>query len=282
MWSPHLVKAGLQEMIPDRLIRKGEAIAVGKSRKKGRIRLMYAVDLYLDELESEVTRLEEEDSPPQELDEEEWNGFSDTDVAQDQQQHVDMGQGSVNLEQAMKEQTSSLEAFEEVLEVFQNIAEDCRLRIGKIPFTTTEAELEGFLSGCEVKTISILPGKKSDGLAFALVSLWNADEAKKAMSELSGKELLGRKVSVRRAQSTKYMLAAEVARKKRKSLIEMRRAGGIVDKTTFTGAHAEARSISEGQVENALLKIERWCDLWLSGKIPEDQWQTFDDCLDLE
>ena len=277
-WSPHLVKAELQEIIPERLIKKGEANAVGRCRKKGRIRLLYAVDLYLDELESEVTGFKEEDSPPQEPYEEEWNGFSEIDIAQHQ---PDVRQGSVNLEQARRGQTRSLETFEEGLEVYQTTAEDCRLRIGNIALKTTEAELAEFLSDYGVRTICILPGKKSEGLASALLSLWNADEAKKAMSELSGKELLGRKISVCRARGMEYLPTAEIARKKRKSLIKMSRAGALEDEATLTGAHAEARNISEAQVENALLKIEQWCDLWLSGRIPEDQWHTLDDCLDL-
>jgi hypothetical protein len=35
-----------------------------------------------------------------------------------------------------------------------------------------------------------------------------------------------------------------------------------------------ARKVSE-----ALAKMEQRCDLWLSRKIAEDQWHTFEDCL---
>jgi hypothetical protein len=41
----------------------------------------------------------------------------------------------------------------------------------------------------------------------------------------------------------------------------------------------KVRKVSEVQGENALLQIEEWCDLWLSGKIAEEQWHSFEDCF---
>lgn len=39
-------------------------------------------------------------------------------------------------------------------------------------------------------------------------------------------------------------------------------------------------TVSEQMVDRALLKIEQWCDSWLSGHVPETDWYTFKDCLD--
>jgi hypothetical protein len=41
------------------------------------------------------------------------------------------------------------------------------------------------------------------------------------------------------------------------------------------------REASEVQIENALSKIELWCDLRLSGQMAEEQWHMFEDCMGL-
>ena len=138
-----------------------------------------------------------------------------------------------------------MEAFEEVLAVYRNTSDDCRLHVGNLALTTTEAELEGFFSGYHVKTISIMPGKKRNGLAYAL-SVWNATEARKAISELSGEELRGRKLSIHRARGTEHTPTAMVAREKRESPLKMRREQE--EKASLRCADNEARRISEAQV----------------------------------
>ena len=281
MWRPLQVETGLQEIIPERFLKEGVALAGDKTRKKRQISLIFAVHSYLDELELDVTGFGEDAVQSPELDEEEWNGFSDTDVAQDQQQQANAGQGAAHLERVMKEQVSSLDAFEEVLDVYRNTTEDCRLRIRNLALATTEAELEAFFSSYGVKTVSILPSKRKNGVACALISLWDAAEAQKATSELSGKELLGCRVSVS-FNSGKKMPTVKVARKRRKLLIKSREERALEDKTGLISADAEARRISGARVENAVVKMEQWCDLWIGGKIHKDQWHTFSDCLDRE
>ena len=45
---------------------------------------------------------------------------------------------------------------------------------------------------------------------------------------------------------------------------------------------AETRVETETLTERALRKMNQWCDLWLKGDLKgEDDWKTFDDCLDL-
>lgn len=78
---------------------------------------------------------------------------------------------------------------------------EARLYIGNLAHAATEKELGMFFSGYTAANFGLPKNprtKKSVGYAFA--DLANTTEAQTAISELSGKEILGRKVSVQFAQ----------------------------------------------------------------------------------
>jgi RNA recognition motif-containing protein len=87
----------------------------------------------------------------------------------------------------MDEQSSNIKALEKTLAN----AEDCRLWIGNLDPTATAVELEGFFSGYNVESITFPPKRKRIRQRYGFVILKNADEAGRAMCELSRQLLLG-------------------------------------------------------------------------------------------
>lgn len=80
-------------------------------------------------------------------------------------------------------------------------AEGRRLYIGNLAYATTEAELKQFFSGYDVESTSIpVNPRTSRPVGYAFVDLKKADDAQKAIEELSGKDILERKVSVQLAR----------------------------------------------------------------------------------
>ena len=86
-------------------------------------------------------------------------------------------------------------------ETSASVAEGRRLYIGNLGYATTEAVLKQFFSGYDVKSTSIhvCRRKNSPARYYAFVELKSAKEADKAINELSGNDILERKVSVRLA-----------------------------------------------------------------------------------
>jgi hypothetical protein len=203
---------------------------------------------------SERDEPEEDTIPLTELTEDEWNGIAEE----------------------IEEQSRNMKAFKEVLAC----AEERRLYIGNLAPTATGSDLEAFFSGYEVESMTFPLKKGIFRRSFGFLNLKNADEAESAISELSGKELLGRTITIELVNDS--LSEAMAVRKEREARAETGRDYRLQDKVEGNLASDSARTISEAQVENALSKIEQWCDLWLSGSIAEDQWHTFEDCLDLE
>ena len=85
--------------------------------------------------------------------------------------------------------------------ILASAAEGRRLYIGNLALETTEAELETFFCGHGVEStaIPVNQGTKHAG-GYAFVNLKSADKAQNAIVELSGKDILGRKVAVRLAR----------------------------------------------------------------------------------
>ncbi|RMZ75829.1 hypothetical protein DV737_g5108, partial [Chaetothyriales sp. CBS 132003] len=80
-------------------------------------------------------------------------------------------------------------------------AEGRRLYIGNLAYATTEAELRQFFSGYDVESTSIpVNPRTSRPVGYAFVDLKSADAADKAIADLSGKDILERKVSVQLAR----------------------------------------------------------------------------------
>lgn len=92
-----------------------------------------------------------------------------------------------------------------------------------------------------------------------------------AISNLSREHLLGHSITIDIASDTE---SARLAAEKERS------PGG-------SGVGQWAPGLGWGnlagdmacKVSEALAKMEQRCDLWLSRKIAEDQWHTFEDCL---
>ncbi|KIW26999.1 uncharacterized protein PV07_06781 [Cladophialophora immunda] len=85
--------------------------------------------------------------------------------------------------------------------VLASAAEGRRLYIGNLAYATTEAELKQFFSGYDVESTSIPVNPRTNRpVGYAFVDLKTAEEAEKAIEELSGKEILERKVSVQVAR----------------------------------------------------------------------------------
>jgi len=75
------------------------------------------------------------------------------------------------------------------------------LYIGNLAYATTEGELKEFFKDYKVETTSIPVNPRTNRpVGYAFVDLETAAEAEKAISELSGKEILERKVSVQLAR----------------------------------------------------------------------------------
>ncbi|KIX97990.1 uncharacterized protein Z520_06069 [Fonsecaea multimorphosa CBS 102226] len=105
--------------------------------------------------------------------------------------------------------------------VLASAAEGRRLYIGNLAYATTEAELKQFFSGYDVESTSIPVNPRTNRpVGYAFVDLKSAEEAEKAIENLSGKEILERKVSVQVArkpdQATTPEGAAEGADAERK------------------------------------------------------------------
>ncbi|KAF3344275.1 Putative aspartic-type endopeptidase OPSB [Verticillium dahliae VDG2] len=80
--------------------------------------------------------------------------------------------------------------------VLASAAEGRRLYIGNLAYATTEGELKEFFKGYLVESVSIPKNPRTDRpVGYAFVDLSTPTEAERAISELSGKEILERKVS---------------------------------------------------------------------------------------
>ncbi|CCE31962.1 related to single-stranded TG1-3 binding protein [Claviceps purpurea 20.1] len=89
-------------------------------------------------------------------------------------------------------------------------AEGRRLYIGNLAYATTEGELKDFFKSYLVESVSIPKNPRTDRpVGYAFVDLSTPSEAERAIAELSGKDVLERKVSVQLAR--KPETAAEKA-----------------------------------------------------------------------
>lgn len=80
-------------------------------------------------------------------------------------------------------------------------AEGRRLYIGNLAYATTEGELKDFFKNYLVESVSIPKNPRTDRpVGYAFVDLSTPTEAERAIEELSGKEILERKVSVQLAR----------------------------------------------------------------------------------
>ncbi|MCJ1484945.1 hypothetical protein MMC06_005118 [Schaereria dolodes] len=94
--------------------------------------------------------------------------------------------------------------------VIASAAEGRRLYIGNLAYATTEGDLTSFFQGYLVESTSIPTNPRTTRpVGYAFVDLSTPTEAQRAISELSGKEILDRKVSVQLAR--KPETAAEKA-----------------------------------------------------------------------
>jgi len=85
--------------------------------------------------------------------------------------------------------------------VLASAAEGRRLYIGNLAYATTEGELQNFFKGYLIETTSIPKNPRTDRpVGYAFVDLSTPTEAERAIAELSGKEILDRKVSVQLAR----------------------------------------------------------------------------------
>ncbi|KAK4126549.1 RNA-binding domain-containing protein [Parathielavia appendiculata] len=85
--------------------------------------------------------------------------------------------------------------------VLASAAEGRRLYIGNLAYATTEGELKDFFKGYLVESVSIPKNPRTDRpVGYAFVDLSTPSEAERAIAELSGKEILERKVSVQLAR----------------------------------------------------------------------------------
>ncbi|KAL9617529.1 MAG: hypothetical protein Q9160_007687 [Pyrenula sp. 1 TL-2023] len=85
--------------------------------------------------------------------------------------------------------------------VLASAAEGRRLYIGNLAYATTEGELKEFFKAYDIETASIpVNPRTSRPVGYAFVDLKSPDDAQTAINELSGKEILERKVSVQLAR----------------------------------------------------------------------------------
>ncbi|KAE8149989.1 hypothetical protein BDV25DRAFT_118784 [Aspergillus avenaceus] len=76
-----------------------------------------------------------------------------------------------------------------------------RLYIGNLAYATTEGELKEFFKSYKIESVSIPVNPRTNRpVGYAFVDLATAQEATSAINELSGKEILQRKVSVQLAR----------------------------------------------------------------------------------
>ncbi|KAK0636900.1 hypothetical protein B0T17DRAFT_626880 [Bombardia bombarda] len=96
--------------------------------------------------------------------------------------------------------------------VLASAAEGRRLYIGNLAYATTEGELKEFFKGYLVESVSIPKNPRTDRpVGYAFVDLSTPSEAERAIAELSGKEVLERKVSVQLARKPESNEKAEGA-----------------------------------------------------------------------
>ncbi|KAH6856430.1 hypothetical protein B0I37DRAFT_75595 [Chaetomium sp. MPI-CAGE-AT-0009] len=96
--------------------------------------------------------------------------------------------------------------------VLASAAEGRRLYIGNLAYATTEGELKEFFKGYLVESVSIPKNPRTDRpVGYAFVDLSTPTEAERAIAELSGKEILERKVSVQLARKPETSEKAEGA-----------------------------------------------------------------------
>ncbi|GAB1319092.1 RRM domain-containing protein [Madurella fahalii] len=96
--------------------------------------------------------------------------------------------------------------------VLASAAEGRRLYIGNLAYATTEGELKDFFKGYLVESVSIPKNPRTDRpVGYAFVDLSTPTEAERAIAELSGKEILERKVSVQLARKPESNEKAEGA-----------------------------------------------------------------------
>ncbi|KAL7270900.1 hypothetical protein RUND412_006380 [Rhizina undulata] len=80
-------------------------------------------------------------------------------------------------------------------------AEGRRLYIGNLAYSTTEEQLKEFFEGFSIESTSIPTNPRTGRtVGYAFVDLTTKEEAERAIAELSGKEVLERKVSVQFAR----------------------------------------------------------------------------------
>lgn len=80
-------------------------------------------------------------------------------------------------------------------------AEGRRLYIGNLAYSTTEEQLKDFFNGFSVESVSIPTNPRTGrAVGYAFVDLHTKEEAERAITELSGQEVLERKVSVQAAR----------------------------------------------------------------------------------
>lgn len=85
--------------------------------------------------------------------------------------------------------------------VLASAAEGRRLYIGNLAYATKEEELKEFFKGYLVESVSIPKNPRTDKpVGYAFVDLSTPSEAERAINELSGQEILERKVSVQLAR----------------------------------------------------------------------------------
>ncbi|KAF3916993.1 hypothetical protein ABW21_db0202304 [Orbilia brochopaga] len=76
-----------------------------------------------------------------------------------------------------------------------------RLYIGNLAYTTTEEQLKEFFKGYKIESVSIPVNPRTNrAVGYAFVDVAEKEEADRAIAELSGKEILERKVSVQVAR----------------------------------------------------------------------------------
>ncbi|KAK0745080.1 hypothetical protein B0T21DRAFT_280189 [Apiosordaria backusii] len=96
--------------------------------------------------------------------------------------------------------------------VIASAAEGRRLYIGNLAYATTEGELKDFFKGYLVESVSIPKNPRTDRpVGYAFVDLSTPSEAERAIAELSGKEILERKVSVQLARKPEKPERTEIA-----------------------------------------------------------------------
>jgi hypothetical protein len=289
----------VQAMIPERLQKEAKAAVKARVKYTGSIHIMMAVCLYLDEVEAAVPGFGEDTVQSLEPAEaQEWNGLSNSEGAGEVAVHWELGKEealnglserdravktAISLNQpteeewdgisgSIEEQSRNIKALEEGL----GRAEARCLCIGNLADAATEADVEEYFSGYEVERITSHRQRGTARLPhhYGYLNLKNAHEGPSAIPELSAEELLERTSAIE-------LTAGPGSPGKRKATAEAGGDDGLQDNGQNTIASDEVRRVSKAQVENALRKMDQWCDLWLSGKIEQDQWHTFQDCLGL-